>query len=326
MIELLVTIAIIAMLMGLLITGVRKAMTTAKQTGIVFEIARLATSLEGVKAKSSVYPPCMGAVNNVQAYMDTPTRFNKYMRAAYPRCLVKYADLATGMGNTPYQYTYANSAGAVNNLNVLTMDQAEALVFWLGGFPTPRVNGLPASSRKLIGFYTDPTNPFKLDLTGNNITARSPPLYDFDDDRLVDNDNDGWYEYAPAVDAPPYVYFDSALYTSKTTATAASPYNMYPPVGSPMVSMWGYIGPYAGANLVGGSAMQWLNPNTFQILSSGLDNQYGPIDGNVGRITVPSTGAVYLGGQPGNANTLSTEESDNLANFTDGTIFDASGK
>jgi hypothetical protein len=105
---------------------------------------------------------------------------------------------------------------------------------------------------------------------------------------------------------------------------------MYPLLNSAMgmtlANQWGVVGPYAGANLQSSGAMQWMNPNTFQIVSAGLDGMYGPTTALTVRITVPSTGAVYLNGQPANSSTLSTEESDNLANFTDGTIFDAIGK
>ncbi len=323
MVELLVAIAIIAMLMGLLITGIRKAMTSAKQSGIVFEITRLATSIEGVKSKAGVYPPCMAALTTSSVYADSPTRFNKYLRSAFPRCLVTYNDLVTGMGTQQYQYTFRSSTGSIGTPKIQTLDPAEALVFWLGGFPTPWANGQPVSSRKIIGFHSDPTNPFKLDTT---LTARTPPLYDFDDDRLVDNDNDGWLEYTPNIDLPPFVYFDAALYTNKSQAAATTSYNMYPLPTTALASQWGVIGPYAGANLQTGMSMQWLNPNTFQILSSGLDGMYGPSASPTLRITVPSTGVVYQNGQPSSVGTLSTEESDNLANFTDGTIFDAIGK
>ncbi len=340
MVELLVAIAIIAMLMGLLITGIRKAMVSAKQSGMVFEISRLATSMEGVKSKSGSYPPCMGALTSGQvtgSMVDRGTRFDRYLRKAYPRCLVNYDALKASMGTIPYAYTYQTPTGSPGTLSIQTLDQAEAIVFWLGGFPTPFVNGQPVSSRKIIGFHSDPTNPFKLDST---LTARTPPLYDFDDDRLEDHDGDGWLEYCPIDDGPPYVYYDASLYTGKSRTTDPLPYFMYPSfvTNAPNTGIatsyytnlrqtWGVVGPYAAANMQSGASMQWLNPNTFQIIAPGLDGQYGPSSlSTVNRITIPSTGVVYSGGMPGSSTSLSTEETDNLANFTDGTIGDAIGK
>jgi type II secretory pathway pseudopilin PulG len=350
MVELLVTIAIIAMLMGLLITGVRKAMTSAKQSGQVFEIAKLGTSIEAVKAKSGAYPPCMGALTNglvTGTMIDRGQRFDRYVRKAFPRCIVTYDDLKASMGTAggPYAYTYQSSNGARGSLSIQTLDQAEAIVFWLAGFPTPYVNGQPISSRKTIGFNSDPTNPFKLDTSSttggtSNIVGRSSPLFDFEEDRLEDFDGDGWLEYSPVDDSPPYVYFDAALYMGKARTTDAIPYFMYPSFGTNapntsttqtayanMRQMWGTVGPYAAANLQGTAAMQWMNPNTFQIISPGLDGQYGPSSmATSNRIAIPPTGAVYLGGMPGASTTLGIEETDNLANFTDGTIGDVIGK
>jgi hypothetical protein len=113
------------------------------------------------------------------------------------------------------------------------MDQAEALVFWLGGFPMPRLGGKPTGEllgpSKLLGFCAAPALPFfdapgrpmsvftTAEATALNTVDRTKPLFQFDESRLVDQDQDGWLEYIPPFPeskglVPPYVYFDSDLY------------------------------------------------------------------------------------------------------------------
>src|SRR5205823_5278896 len=105
-----------------------------------------------------------------------------------------------------------------------TMDQAESLVFWLGGFPSPiGSDNRSVSSSKLCGFNGDKQYPFRLaikpkdpaDIVDNRIDIG---LFPFEEGRLVDRDGDGWWEYIPRLPAgtqnpAPYVYFDAALYT-----------------------------------------------------------------------------------------------------------------
>jgi hypothetical protein len=267
------------------------------------------------------------------------------MRKAYPRSQVSYAILLSNMGSGgagTYAYNYRAPTGQAGMLNIQTLDQAEAIVFWLGGFPTPySTGGQPLSSRKLIGFNTDPTDPFKLDLTQSITTSRTAPLFDFDDTRLGDSDNDGWLEYYPAVPDPfspgtgpaPYVYFDAPLYMSKSTPATPPSYLTYPPLGSSAPAMapasqnipgliagWGVACPYAAADMLN-NTMQWANPNTFQLISAGLDNMYGPA---TLRVTVPATSNVYLNALPGSPTSMAgSGEEDNLTNFLDGPVSNA---
>jgi hypothetical protein len=71
----------------------------------------------------------------------------------------------------------------------------------------------------------------------------------------------------------------------------------------------------------GNSAMQWANPDTFQIITAGLDNIYGPA---TLRVTVPATGNVYLNAVPTLPTTLAGNgEEDNLTNFLDSPLVNA---
>jgi hypothetical protein len=68
-------------------------------------------------------------------------------------------------------------------LTLRDFDQREALVFWLGGVAIKGDSG----KRELHGFSKDPRRP----LTGSETSG---PYFDFDPDRLIDRDLDGWLE------------------------------------------------------------------------------------------------------------------------------------
>lgn len=83
---------------------------------------------------------------------------------------------------------------AAEGLVVDKLDDAEMLVFWLGGLR--ELSG----SHKLIGFSTNPASPF-------DRSHRGRPLFEFDPERLVDVDGDHWLEYqTPLVGAERGVY------------------------------------------------------------------------------------------------------------------------
>ncbi|HEX4131639.1 MAG TPA: prepilin-type N-terminal cleavage/methylation domain-containing protein [Pirellulales bacterium] len=358
-IELLVAIFIIGLLMALAVTGVRQAMIRARTGAALIEIGKISDAIENWKSKVGDYPPCMGDVlathtGNIPGRQD---RFITALRRAFPR-YVTVPSVGGGSAPGPVTYnnvglyiaqTYRTATGA---LNINTMDQAEALVFWLGGLPTPySANaGIFLGSRKLCGFHNNPSNPFQFDVpTASATSARSTAGIDFDDTRLVDSDGDGWFEYVPklldaAMYTPPYVYFDANLYgqVNPLLGVGIPTYYAYP---SPTLSgtsvpvpgqAWGYAVPWA-TRVVAGSINQWIKPGSFQIICAGLDSAYSdavntpanripvlPVGQAAGQFSVlPPTGQVYwLGNQ--SFEPLDAFEQDNLANFSDSTMFDAS--
>jgi prepilin-type N-terminal cleavage/methylation domain-containing protein len=346
LIEILVVIAIIGVLMGLGFYGGQRALLTIRQKADIVEIAKMTESMDALGKKyGGKYPPCMGGITDAERVganiLDRDDYFDQYLRIRFPRSVVNYATLVTGMaGNVPmYSYTYQSVNSGSSRCNLNTMDQAEALVFWLGGFRAPiDKNGYPMSSRKLIGFSSDPANPFKIDIVNGafELTSRTPPLFDFDDGRLFDTDDDGWYEYvsksslsASTAMPAPYVYFDARLYNSMPTPNSLLPFNTYPSLKSgkipaskgtaAQIEAWGVIAPYASSAVVQNSNMRWINPNTFQILSAGTDGVYGPATLRVA--TYPG-GQVFSGSQFGQAGSYSATEDDNVSNFADARMID----
>ena len=338
LVELLMVITIIGMLVGLGSYAAFQAIATGQNASIALDIQSLNAAMQSYKADHKQYPPDLSDIN----YSYRQTRFQNHIGLAFPRCGTSYATLKSYILNNTYKsygYNYIASGGSATPLNLDTMDQAEALVFWLGGFPTPYTQTgtpMPLASRKLFGFHTDVTNPFRLDSgTGTNIAYRTTSLMDFDETRLVDQDQDGWYEYVPRGSVqgtngktPPYVYFDAGSYTQVWTGKTP-PFCAYPmprpsdPNGQMQTLMqaWGNAVPYCQWYYASASPpmAQWINPTTFQIISAGGDGTYGnPTSSNV-RIPSFPYGATWTVPQL-TQSYWDQAELDNITNFTKGTI------
>jgi type II secretory pathway pseudopilin PulG len=348
LVELLVVISIMGILMALLAGGARKAMVSANQRATLAEIARLSSAIETLKGKSGKYPPCMGAITAGavagSSFLDRGGLFDAYMRSSYPRFAPAggpYSYMKGQLGGIGYAYNYMTATGQVQPLNIQYIDQGEALVFWLGGFPTPidMSSGSTIGSRKLYGFNSDPTDPFRLDtvlITTTTSVQRTVPSFDFDESRLTDTDYDGWLEYSPpgvplGSQMPPYVYFDAAVYsTFIPSGTATRPFNSFPTTNTQNAPYqqgvsyqqnqgWGLALPYA-ASEVGATPFAWVNPKTFQIIAAGTGGVYGE---NSSRITVFPSGNEYYGSSYGQVESMDPEEQDNLTNFADSALGDA---
>ena len=329
---------IVFMLIGMGSYAAFQAIAAAQNESIALDIQSLDAAMQSYKADHGQYPPDLSDIN----YTDRQTRFQNHISLAFPRSgVTSYLTLRNyiqGDYQKAYGYNYLKG-GSTTPLNLDTMDQAEALVFWLGGFPTPYSQSgtpVPLASRKLFGFHTDVTNPFRLDSgTGANIAYRMTPLLDFDETRLVDQDQDGWYEYVPRGSVqgtngktPPYVYFDAGGYTQvwngKTPPFCGYP---MPRPSDPNTQMqqlmtaWGNAVPYCQWYYASASPpmAMWINPTTFQIISAGGDGTYG--NPSTANVRIPS----FPYGATWSVPSLTQgfwdqQELDNITNFTKATI------
>jgi hypothetical protein len=296
---------------------------------IVAELDQLNTSIQAYKEKYLVYPPCMGE-------SDPEVRkrqFMQHLRTVYPSSAygvsaVDFDDLAKYIA---LNYRVPAGDGTVA-LDLHRLDPAESLVFWLGGFPTPVSNGQgggqPIASSRLFGFNRDSDTPLRRSVSQEGtdpLATRRNSRFDFREYRLVDNDEDGWWEYvptAPLSDAPvaPFVYFDSATYIRSSTATQLLGTVLYP-TDPKLAVHWGTVVPFAEtydpANRL---ALNWQNPDSFQIVCGGLDGTY----------SAPTTGArieLFPGGKAYRGPTFAgppvegdEEELDNLTNLARTTL------
>ena len=343
LIELLTVIAIIALLMSLLTVAAFIAIRAARIAAIGVDVQCAKAGMAAYKSAHSQYPPDLSDANPAIRQL----RFQNHITLAHPRSVVSnYATLKGNILNNyqkAYGYNYKGPGGALTPLNLDTLDQAEALVFWLGGFPTPyATNGVPMGSGKLFGFSTDTTNPFRLDSgIGANVANRTTPLIDFDDRRLVDNDQDGWLEYIPPGPCqgtngktPPYVYFDAGGYTQAWSSETSPPFLGYPMLrpgdpnsqGAGLASAWGIAVPYATEfTNVNVPMVQWMEPKSFQIVTASLDGAYGnPNNANMRIPCFPSGVTIALPSL--NQGYFDPEELDNITSAITGTIEDAAAR
>lgn len=171
-------------------------------------------------------------------------------------------------------------------ISYANLDPPEVLVYYLGGVPSS------SGSSKITGFDLDPTNPAG---TGSQ---RSKPLFDFDQSRLKDLDGDGYWEYYPPKSSVPYTYFDFTTYGSPPTSGSAA---------------IGYAVPYkdkstSSSIASGATSGGFMNPNSFQIIAAGQDENYGTSESN----------KIFPDG-----NNYGTGDNDNLTNFATKRLEDA---
>jgi len=176
-----------------------------------------------------------------------------------------------------------NGTPAGTRFNVADLDPSEALVFWLGMLKN------------------DPRMPL-------NGTSAPVPLFPFDEKRLVDLDGDGWLSYLPPGEKEmPYVYFDSRTYE----VSPGVPAGFYDTTVTPAVPL---VFPYKTSTKPSDGAPAWkfANATTYQIISAGLDDDFGAV--------APGPPALYKRFPFGDNYQLG--DMDNISNFSDGKIFE----
>lgn len=341
LVELMVVLVIIAILASLSMAGYMQIQRRATQARMVVEMGQLDSAMKAYKERHDRYPPNFGDAN-VQVRQD---RFLRHLRAAFPR-FAAFQNYAAMRRFVQDNYNYKSPNGSLANLDLDQLDQAEALVFWLGGMPTPwdAQNTAAIAPRRLFGFHQDPTNPFKREARAQEqhdpLKFRTQLYYAFDETRLVDNDLDGWWEYVPQLTSssgshtPPYVYFDAEGYVN-ISATNPVEHLGYPQATSVTVPAghmllygeWGMAVPYAQYHDPNHkSPTQWINSQSFQLICTGMDGMFAtPTSPPRMRLSVFPNGATWYGdnqygGDPGY---YDAEERDNLTSFSSADIGNA---
>ncbi|MBP86555.1 MAG: hypothetical protein CMJ64_07560 [Planctomycetaceae bacterium] len=119
----------------------------------------------------------------------------------------------------------------------------------------------------LVFFLTKTTTDVRDPLNSGGGSSEVRSYFDFKDTQLRDEDGDGFEEYYPAsAREAPYVYFDGRVIgtTSAYTATA------FPKDPTDVrIATLGRARPFQT------NAPDWIEPKKFQLVSAGLDNEYG---------------------------------------------------
>ncbi len=266
-----------------------------------------------------------------------------YLRKFWPR-----ANFATATTTT-----FNDFNGNGHNDGTIILSGSECLAFFLGGIPIIN-NGVVTG---VSGFSKSPTNPF---VNTSVSTNRTTPNYEFTTGRLIDLDGDLVPSYIDPIDASAgnrssYAYFSSygtngydpndvngnghasaggiivpELEDNGTTDVERGFLVNFPVYKSGTSTSVTYAvspgpNPYtAGPSAVG--TVSWINPNSFQLFSSGQDRLWGmggtyvASGGNGGKLPILPN-AVDPGNIHGDEATgVRNRESDNLTNFSNGRL------
>jgi len=280
LVEILLVISIIAILAGILLPVIASVRRQGQVTATVLEIQNLKNAIEQYKNKFGDYPP-----DGSNAVV-----FQRHIRVAFPRI-------------APQEIANLNSLILDSHHPAVTkLDAAEALVFFLGGFSDdPRFpftgKGGPLTGNRSLGLFEFDPARLSIDSTTINIGTASNPILvsQSTDETMLHNqvaaERDIFPVYFPKGSIVPFVYFDSRTYMPRSIYTYngnAVPPTQYPPAEwcagnphkHPVTFVSGIARPYRSdevrqATAADAYTYKWVNPNTFQIIAAGIDNDFG---------------------------------------------------
>ncbi len=301
--ELLIVITIIAILAGLGSYAAVQALGTAKQTRIKVELDGIDAAFKAYKEKYGSYPPCN---------LANTAAVRSHIARAFPRYVI---------GNL------VNDLPAAG-VDVTNFRPDQALVFWLQGFGPDPVNpfltvsgqqlnngspqndasGNPLRPGRSPFFSFDPTRLWQVASTAGATAIISPtstPVASYFPQGLV----------PPSSSAAPYLYWEPGTITVNVaggTTTTSSNYGKVAVTGTtavvtPTVSFNNPAAPYSlqiftNAGLpvpywldvanagTTDPTENWANMDSFQIISTGMDGQYGNLAGTAARLYPTGTG------------------------------------
>ncbi|MCR9292223.1 MAG: prepilin-type N-terminal cleavage/methylation domain-containing protein [bacterium] len=351
LIEILTVIAIIGILVGLLIPAIGAARRYVANSAILFEAQTIANAVEQYKNKYGDYPP------------DGSNRavFERHFRKAFPNmAATEFTILYQVANNLSGESSGLRAVGGSGSGQETVMDAAEALVFCLGGFSSDPTHPFTGPGGPITAAPAGFSPPFQYNVTRDNAmfefkqeqlsleveeTGSGFRTISVDEGILADTPsrNDLMPVYSPGTGRlAPFVYFDSRTYSF---SNASSPgqlfFNVY--YGT---LLRGFARPYKSDNLntnvipnqndwkTNDAFVRYANDNSFQIISAGLDDDYGGVAQAANEPPLlykfPSGDAVDIRSPNGSSFSRYTEvpgipsaQLDNVTNFADGILEDA---
>jgi len=278
----------------------------SRQSRILAEISQLDSAFAAYRQRYGEYPPSdMSDVTNPSGPVA------KHLKKLFPECKLLKASEKDSLGEL--------DAIAILQNGDKPLSPAQAMVFWLSGFSDD-------AARPICGRLPQDRNG-KIDMASFNWALNSPrPFYAFDGGRLIVNGATGSHvpAYVPSGYQAPYVYFAAQNYVAHWQANC-----QFPNAAGPPGSAWngqggnGNVRPYLedNSNPRAYLILGFKNPQSYQIISAGVDDDYGgSFEGDPAK-----TGATFSSGIGGHAtfNNFSkpfypytSGDKDNLTNFS----------
>ena len=317
LVEMLVVIAIIGMLAALIIPAVMAARDAAKRGAIVMEISALDTAIKQYKNTYGSFPP----------NFSDPAAVVRHLKKAFPR-----------IAGSELLLVDSNPDGPISLVN---LSPAEAIPFWLGGFSNDPEFPLTGQGGPLFVPLNAADREFGEHGDGVvNLDARTP-LFEMDKSRLEEGptghiliaDPAGGvidvvlYQYQPKNLEEPYVYFDTSRGRLDQIGSGYGETTDWPIYrsndGNGIVR--------ALVNVKSTGVLEFINPDSFQILAPGTDGTWSlddTTDPESGWDTTSTLSTDYCASGYGipplfPAGPYTGDMADNLSNFATGAFEDA---
>jgi prepilin-type N-terminal cleavage/methylation domain-containing protein len=341
LIELLMVIVIMGVLAALLLPAIGAAVRSARSAAVSTEINAMAQALTAFKTTYGEYPPSRvvlcedGNYSGIGATTYTfasPSAVDQSDGAIAQRSLAALRRYWPRMTLSTITAVYTSAAAPFPDFNgngkidlptVLTGD--ECLVWFLGGQPQPS-----GPTWSLSGWGRAAANPF------NAATAnRSRPFFEFDAGRLDDADGDGFPSYLDSLKTNrPYAFFSAyggGGYDPNDVNLPDPDDSPASPITLQFATSFKVFGsgacsspapnPYAAtlSYPTAGRPVTWLSAQSFQILSAGVDGQFG-IGGQYAAAADDDLPFDSVNTSTGAAADVRNREKDNLTNFHAGRL------
>jgi prepilin-type N-terminal cleavage/methylation domain-containing protein len=240
LVEILVVITIIGLVAAVALPAIGQALARARNAAIKTEIDMLHLAVMNYRNEYGSFPP---SGTHALAATDPAGR---HLLRLFPR--MASANVTTQLQNTPFQ-----NVGTAPAFTTGTIHPANALPLWL------------------YGYTTDPTQPV---YTGAATALPRAKMYDFDTARLSGTSGTASYTprmqyFAAGKPASPYIYIAFPYVTSTFTVISNGVTNNYFAQQVPLVT---------SGTVFNTPGQPFFNPDTFQILSAGRDEQWNTDD------------------------------------------------
>lgn len=329
--ELLIVIAIIAVLAGLITAAAVNALRAANRAAIIDEINKVGGALEAFNTEFGAYPP--NAMNNGdnQTIQQVSNDLVRAMKRAFPRIDAQELQVVQALAGMNVSGNVVTSGPVQGGVSAY-----EALVFWLGGFsddaryPLSGPGGPSFVDTNSNGdeILEDRNRRYQFELT-RLIPRNSNGGFDESDRRFVEyqidlngngNNNDAGerrqinlWQYAPQGSEQPLMYFDVSRYKPAVYDPPAN-FNV---TGADQILALKKVreGRTQPQNL---NDVVFVNQDKFQILHCGLDGAWGSFGSpvhlmsNVIDLFMLFPTGPFIG-----------DTADTLTNFTSGVLEDA---
>jgi prepilin-type N-terminal cleavage/methylation domain-containing protein len=250
LVELLIVIVIIGMLVALLLPAVGAVMRSAQEFRVGTEIAKLGQAVEQYKTKYGDYPPDFSELYGITDpdVITMSSAFNssfiiRHLRKAFP----KISPAEVGNFKAYLAQEIAHGHGSP--------DPSTALYFWLGGL-----------SANVQRPFTGAGGPIFFDTNAGEWRLRrqdrESPLFAFDEDQVIFNDDETLAYYQPNGYKAPFVYFDNDTYVTARFDYKGS-------IAVPYVKIV--------SDKTNPPSVNFAQVNTFQIISAGKDDAFAPL-------------------------------------------------